>query len=188
MTNVSLFAYVADGRNGLRVVQLTSPEDTPGHYGFSPKPTPRLIATHHTRGEALAVSEGLDRDRAADESGNQLSVFGRRGARPFNLGEMQRMYLKAVGGKPGLYSVPEIRDPSRKRNRDVRDFYGPPAKADGAARAEEPEGGQGKPEGKPEGAAPPERSHDRSAGLFNLLFIFLPAGIGLIQWRRQRRG
>ncbi len=28
-----------------------------------------------------------------DESGNQLAVFGRRGARPFNLAEMQRMYL-----------------------------------------------------------------------------------------------
>ena len=28
MTNASLFAYVADGRNGLRVLQLTSPEET----------------------------------------------------------------------------------------------------------------------------------------------------------------
>ncbi|HVF89186.1 MAG TPA: hypothetical protein VNH22_03905, partial [Blastocatellia bacterium] len=184
MTNVSLFAYVADGRNGLRVVQLTSPEDTPGHYGFSPKPSPRLIATHHTHGEALAVSEGLDRDRAADESGNQLAVFGRRGARPFNLDEMRRMYMKAVGGKPGLYSVPEIRDSGRKQNRDIRDFYGPPAKTDGAARAKEQVGEQN----GPRVAAPPERSHDRSAGLFNLFLIFLPSAIGLIQWRRQRRG
>ena len=29
-----------------------------------------------------------------DESGNQLAVFGRRGARPFNLEEMQRLYLR----------------------------------------------------------------------------------------------
>jgi hypothetical protein len=29
-----------------------------------------------------------------DESGNQLAVFGRRGARPFNRQEMERMYLK----------------------------------------------------------------------------------------------
>jgi hypothetical protein len=119
MTNVSLFAYVADGRNGLRVVQLTSPEWTPGNYGYSPHPTPRLIATRTTRGPALAVSEGLDRDRGVDESGNQLSVFGRRGARPLNLAEMQRMFLKENGE---LFTVPEI-----KSNNDIRAFYGPPA-------------------------------------------------------------
>ena len=28
MTNASLFAYVADGKNGLRVLQLTSPSRT----------------------------------------------------------------------------------------------------------------------------------------------------------------
>src|SRR3546814_8123343 len=42
-TNASLFGYVADGRNGIKVLQLTSP-DNPGLYGFSPKPTPELIA------------------------------------------------------------------------------------------------------------------------------------------------
>ncbi|HZS08336.1 MAG TPA: hypothetical protein VFD58_26115 [Blastocatellia bacterium] len=92
MTNNSLFGYVADGKNGLRVVEMMSPEDNPNIYGFSPKPTPKLIATFE--GEALAISKGIDRDRAADESGNQLSVFNRRGARPFNLQEMQRMYLR----------------------------------------------------------------------------------------------
>ncbi|MBV9436470.1 MAG: hypothetical protein JOZ44_10495 [Acidobacteria bacterium] len=40
------------------------------------------------------MSKGVDRDRAVDESGNQLTVFGRRGARPFTLEEMQRMYLR----------------------------------------------------------------------------------------------
>jgi hypothetical protein len=93
MTNASLFAYVADGKNGLRILQLTSPETMPTYGGFSPAPEPRLIATFRTKGPALAVSEGLDRDRAADESGNQLAVFGRRGARPFNLEETQRLYL-----------------------------------------------------------------------------------------------
>jgi hypothetical protein len=29
MTNASLFAYVADGKNGLRILQLTSPETMP---------------------------------------------------------------------------------------------------------------------------------------------------------------
>ncbi|MFL6283665.1 MAG: LVIVD repeat-containing protein, partial [Pyrinomonadaceae bacterium] len=93
MTNASLFAYVADGKNGLRILQLTSPETMPTYGGFSPAPEPRLIATFRTKGPALAVSKGLDRDRAVDESGNQLAVFGRRGARPFTLEEMQRLYL-----------------------------------------------------------------------------------------------
>ncbi|HEY6121578.1 MAG TPA: hypothetical protein VIV66_16580, partial [Pyrinomonadaceae bacterium] len=91
MTNASLFAYVADGRNGLRILQLTSPETMPEYAGFSPRPKPVLIATFKTRGEALGVSKGLDRDRAVDESGNQVAVFGRRGARPFTLNEVMRM-------------------------------------------------------------------------------------------------
>ena len=93
ITYVSEFAYVADGANGVRVVQLTSPE-TPGNVGFSPRPTPQLVATYPVTkgGLALSISEGVDRDRAVDESGNQLSVFGRVGARPFNLEEQERMY------------------------------------------------------------------------------------------------
>jgi hypothetical protein len=95
ITYVSEFAYVADGRNGLRVIQLTSPE-TPGNQGFSPRPAPQLIATHKLPhgGEALAVARGLDRDRAVDESGNQIGVFGRVGARPLSLEEQRRMYLR----------------------------------------------------------------------------------------------
>jgi len=103
MTNASLFAYVADGRNGLRVLQLTSPEETPAYLGFSPRPEPRLIATARTRGPALAVSKGTDRDRAVDESGHQVAVFNRVGSRPMTLSEMQRLYLK--DGR--LYTVSE---------------------------------------------------------------------------------
>ncbi len=94
MTASSLFAYVADGENGLRVVQLFSPQDDPAFSGFSPRPNPKLIATYRTKGPALAVSKGIDRDRAVDESGNQVAVFGRRGARPFNLEEMRQLYLR----------------------------------------------------------------------------------------------
>jgi hypothetical protein len=91
----SAYAFVADGKNGLRVLQLISPWDDPAHFsGFSPRPTPKLIATGRTRGPALAISKGIDRDRAVDESGNQLAVFGRRGARPLNQAEMQRLYLR----------------------------------------------------------------------------------------------
>ena len=94
MVSSSLFAYVADGKNGLRVVQLFSPVDNPAFGGFSPRPTPKLIASYRTASAALAISRGIDRDRAVDESGNQLAVFGRRGARPFNREEMERMFLR----------------------------------------------------------------------------------------------
>jgi hypothetical protein len=91
----SAFAFVADGKNGLRVLQILSPWDDPAHFsGFSPRLTPKLIATARTKGPALAISKGIDRDRAVDESGNQLAVFGRRGARPLNREETQRLYLR----------------------------------------------------------------------------------------------
>src|SRR5215471_15197569 len=104
MTNASLFAYVADGKNGLRILQLTSPETVPEYAGFSPRPRPVLIATFKTKGEALAISKGLDRDRAVDESGNQIAVFGRRGARPFNYEEIVRM-LKTKDGQGDWFRV-----------------------------------------------------------------------------------
>jgi hypothetical protein len=104
MTNASLFGYVADGKNGLRILQLTSPETMPEYAGFSPRPKPVLIATFKTKGEALAISKPLDRDRAVDESGNQVSVFGRRGARPFNLDEIMRM-LRTDDGKGNWFAV-----------------------------------------------------------------------------------
>jgi hypothetical protein len=96
-----VFAYVADGANGLRILQVLSPEDSPDSYGFSPPLQPKLIATYRTPGAALMVSRGIDRDRAVDESGNQLAVFGRRGARPLNREEAERLYLR--GGQ--LYTV-----------------------------------------------------------------------------------
>ena len=95
-TNASLFAYVADGRNGIKVLQLTSP-DNPGLYGFSPKPTPELIAWAKTPSPAIALSKGLDRDRGVDESGGQIAVFGRVGSRPFTRSEMEKLFLNSKG-------------------------------------------------------------------------------------------
>lgn len=91
-TNASLFAYVADGRNGFKVLQLTSPESQPNLYGFSPKPVPELIAWRKTDRAALAVSKGIDRDRAVDETGGQIAVFGRLGSRPFTRPEMEMFF------------------------------------------------------------------------------------------------
>jgi hypothetical protein len=102
MVDASAFAFVADGDNGLRVLQILSPEDSANSYGFSPRPTPKLIATYRTAGPALAISKGVDRDRAVDESGNQIAVFGRRGARPFTRDEAAKLYLR--DGQ--VYTVP----------------------------------------------------------------------------------
>jgi hypothetical protein len=96
-TNASLFAYLADGGGGLKVVQLTSPDSQPNFYGFSPAPKPELIATYSTDSPALAVSKGLDRDRGVDETGGQIAVFGRKGSRPLTLPEMKKLYLDEDG-------------------------------------------------------------------------------------------
>ena len=95
--SASMFALVADGRNGMRVIQLISPENVPENAGFSPRPNPVLIATAPLKsGEAIAVGRGLDRDRVVDETGAQTVVFGRRGSRPFNLVEMSP-FLRHLG-------------------------------------------------------------------------------------------
>jgi hypothetical protein len=113
--NASEFALVADGKNGLRVVQLISPDTVPGAQGFSPRPNPKLIATYRTKGEAICVSRGLERDRVVDETGGQTVVFGRRGSRPFHLSEMERFYLgsenldaKDFSRNRSLYRVEDV--------------------------------------------------------------------------------
>jgi hypothetical protein len=127
MTNASMYAYVADGRNGLRVLQLTSSDDRDadaGHsswefLGFEAHPHPRLVAMYKTPGPALCISKGLDRDRAVDESGNQLGVFGRRGSRPMNLAEQQMMYLMPrADGTRALFYV-EDAPPGKTRTHDA---------------------------------------------------------------------
>jgi hypothetical protein len=96
-TNASLIGYVADGVNGLVVLQLTDPARVPGYYGFAPEVKPMIIARKHTSGLAMNISKPLDRDRAVDETGHQVSVFGRIGSRPFTLDEMHRMFLTKEG-------------------------------------------------------------------------------------------
>jgi hypothetical protein len=98
-TNASLFAYVADGAGGLKVIQLMSPESQPNFYGFSPEPKPQLIAWYPTASPALALSRGLERDRGVDETGHQIAVFGRIGSRPFNAEEMKSLYM-GPNGRP----------------------------------------------------------------------------------------
>jgi LVIVD repeat len=96
-TNASLFAYVADGKNGMKVLQLTSPDSQRNFYGFSPAPVPELIAWARTPSPAIALSKGLDRDRAVDETGGQMAVFGRLGSRPFTRSEMEQLFMTRSG-------------------------------------------------------------------------------------------
>ena len=119
--NASEFALVADGKNGFRVIQLISPENVPGHMGFSPAPNPKLIATYPTHSPALAVSRGLDRDRVVDETGNQTVVFGRRGARPFHLDEMEKLYRHYANTYPGDSDEQRTGDVYRTEDVIVRD-------------------------------------------------------------------
>jgi hypothetical protein len=120
MVAASLFAYVADGKDGLKVVELASPETVPGAAGYSPRPAPRLIAYYPTDGMAVGISEGYRRDRAVDESGNQVAVFGRRGARPFNLEEQHRLFMRdgqlftVTNDPPGPAQEPSARVPNRE--------------------------------------------------------------------------
>jgi hypothetical protein len=109
-TNASLFAYVADGRNGFKVIQLTSPESQPNFYGFSPAPKPELIAWARTASPALALSKGLDRDRAVDETGHQIAVFGRLGSRPFTRPEMERFFIDWTGAPYRVTDTPSPAD------------------------------------------------------------------------------
>ncbi len=79
------------------MIQLTAPDTQPRFYGFSPEPRPQLIAWRETRSPATALAKGLDRDRAVDETGGQIAVFGRLGSRPFTLEEQRSLYLDPDG-------------------------------------------------------------------------------------------
>jgi hypothetical protein len=123
-----------------------------------------MIATKKTRGPAVNVSEGLDRDRAVDESGNQLTVFGRRGARPFNLAETRRLFISSVSGR--FYTVSDT----------------PPGPAQAAGvMPEDPEPQAAVPaDGVPAGTTLP------SGTAYDFLPLLLP--MGLLLRRRRRPG
>ena len=164
MTNVSLFAYIADGETWHAIVQLTSPE-TPGNGGFSPRPAPELIAIPRSW-RALAISEGLDRDRAVDESGNQLAVFGRRGSRPFNLDEMKRLFMK----DGAVFTVPDL-----KKADEVRRHFGTPKAGDTAERKNE----------APRQVSLLPGSRRGAIETFGLAALFVPLAIALFRWRKR---
>ena len=71
-TNATLFAYVADGRNGLKVLQLTTPDSQPNFYGFSPAPKPELIAWARTKARFREIAlAGFDEAFRAGVLGQQ---------------------------------------------------------------------------------------------------------------------
>ena len=102
-TNASLFAYVADGSE--------RPQGGPAHRARhaaasstasapSRKPEPDRVARDRIA-RARAVAKGLDRDRAVDETGDQIAVFGRIGSRPFTLEEQRKLYLEPARRRRG---------------------------------------------------------------------------------------
>lgn len=132
-TNDTMFAYLADGENGLKIAKIYEPNDAleaiegvPGHgtftgysaYGWSPPPMPELVSWYSTRGPAKAISKALERDRAVDESGNQMTLFGFVGARPFNLREMQRFYLDE---NEEVFTVSPLLEAPQARAEDPRE-------------------------------------------------------------------
>ena len=58
---------------------------------------PRARSSASTGSPALALSKGLDRDRAVEETGGQIAVFGRIGSRPFNRPEMEKLFVNSRG-------------------------------------------------------------------------------------------
>jgi len=117
MTASSAFAYEKKKKNGMRIVELFGPSSTPNFLGFSTKPVPKLIGTFKTKGPALNISKGVDRDRAVDESGNQLTVFNRRGSRPFNKQEAERLFKHEKDGS--LYWVVDTPKPQVRSSNET---------------------------------------------------------------------
>jgi hypothetical protein len=150
MTNASTFAYLADGRNGMRIVRLIEPDDTPGAQGYAAPMTPKLIATFPTSAPALSIAEGQVRDRFVDESGNQIYVCGRLGSRPFSRQEMER-FLKTSRGE-----VFRVEDRSELASAPARPRPLPPkvppveaAPAEKAAAPEKPKAPRPRPREQP---------------------------------------
>jgi hypothetical protein len=77
---------------------------------------PELIAWAHTQSPALSLSKGLERDRAVDETGGQIAVFGRVGSRPFHRDEMERFFMNKRGVPWRVVDTPSFDDwvPSAK--------------------------------------------------------------------------
>jgi len=144
MTNASLFGYVADAKSGLSVVKLMGPDTTSQFRGFAPPLDPQVIASYHTHGPALAISKGLDRDRAVDETGNQIAVFGRIGARPLSHEEVRNLYMR--DGK--LYLV------SDKPATEPQDFTW---ESEGSKAQPGPSNRPGPPRPGPKRPGPPNR-------------------------------
>jgi len=121
-TYASYFAYVADGRNGMRVLRLIEADQTPNHLGWSPAPVPALIGTYKMDAPVLTVEEPQRRDRVTDESGHQLAVSSRLGSHVLLAEDMKKLLYDSHGN---LIVVSDSR-PHRGRN-DWGNLPKPPA-------------------------------------------------------------
>ena len=69
-----------------------------------------MISWRKTEWPALSLSKALDRDRAVDETGGQIAVFGRLGSRPFRLDEQQKLYLDPEGRPWTVHDEPRMEE------------------------------------------------------------------------------
>ena len=58
-----------------------------------------------------------DRDRAVDENGHQIAVFGRLGSRPFTRPEMERFFIDRNGAPYRVTDKPFLDDWVPRRTR-----------------------------------------------------------------------
>jgi len=124
-TNASLFAYVADGTGGLKVLQLTFLRASPS-FTVSPLPKPELIAYYPTQSPARLVVEGSRPRPCQSTSRGTRSPSSDDAGRPRSLQDSQRLYLNPDG-------TPWVRRKGSVRPRTAGTKVGPLAPALGAA-------------------------------------------------------
>ena len=96
-TNASLFAYVADGRNGMKVLQLTSPASQPNFYGFSPRPARADRLGAHALARARARQGARPRPRRRRDRRPDRRLRPPRLAPLQPRAEMERLFLNRAG-------------------------------------------------------------------------------------------
>ena len=102
MTNASLFAYVADGKNGMRILQLTSPETMPSMPASvrRPQPSADRDVQNQRRGArdfesvSIAIAPWM---RVAIRSRSLVAAARGRSRRKRCKGCCERTMAKAIG-------------------------------------------------------------------------------------------
>ena len=108
MVSSSLFAFVADGKNGLQVVQLFSPQATPKFAGFSPRPVPKLMqAIAHPGRRLLSPAASIVTGRWTNRAINWQSSAGV--VRDLSIARKCKDSISAMGAFIPFLTIPRAR-------------------------------------------------------------------------------